>query len=140
MKLFLRRYFSIVLILLVIILAVLVGYFYKKSVAAQNPARIIETETRKLVDRVGRLVVLPTDETPTIATVSDPQALKNQTFFEGAKIGDKVLIYNNAKKAVLYDPVLDKIITVAPLTIGDTRQKVTAPSTTPAPTPVVKKR
>jgi hypothetical protein len=43
-----------------------------------------------------------------------------------AKKGDKVLIYTNAKKAILYDPELNKIVNVAPLNIGD--QKVTAPA------------
>ena len=31
--------------------------------------------------------------------------------------GDKVLIYSNAKKAYLYDPVSDKIINIAPLNL-----------------------
>ncbi len=129
-----KRYIPIILIVLVIALALTSVYFYKKSTT--NPNQASQAEVKSLVEKVGRLVVLPTDETPTVATVSDPEALKDQAFFAEAKKGDKVLIYSNAKKAILYDPVQDKIITIAPLNI-DTSTPKTAPtptSSTPAPT------
>lgn len=72
---------------------------------------------RDLVSRVGRHMVLPEDETPTIATVTDPALLKDQPFFARAKAGFKVLIYPKAKKAILYDPTADKIIDVGPVGI-----------------------
>ena len=74
-----------------------------------------------LTEEVGKIFVLPKNEIPTIATVSDPSALKNQAFFADAKKGDKVLIYTNAKKAILYDPVIKKIINVAPVNTGDAK-------------------
>lgn len=60
---------------------------------------------------------LPIGEIPTVATVSEPEKLKNQEFFKDAKKGDKVLIYTNARKAILYDPLADKIITIAPVSL-----------------------
>jgi hypothetical protein len=60
-------------------------------------------------------MVLPADETPTIATVSDPEKLKDQPFFANAKKGDKVLIFSNSAKAILYSPTEDKIVEVAPI-------------------------
>ena len=80
-----------------------------------------QEEVKKVVAQVGKLILLPEGETPTIATVSDPSALKNQAFFADAKKGDKVLIYTNAKKAILYDPVIKKIINVAPVNTGDAK-------------------
>ena len=71
------------------------------------------------MERVSRLIILPTDEEPTIATVADPDRLQDQPFFDNAKTGDKLLIYTNARKAILYDPVSDKIVEVAPINIGD---------------------
>lgn len=68
----------------------------------------------QLVKIVSKLIVLP-DETPTIATVSDLDKLKDQEFFVDATIGDKVLIFNNSGKAILYSPQKNIIINVAPL-------------------------
>lgn len=124
------KYFPYVLIVLVILLGLSTGYFYNKSIKAKNPELVAQNEAKALATKVGKLIVLPTDEIPTIATVSDPEALKNQTFFANAKMGDKVLIYTKAKKAVLYDPVLNKIITVAPLNIGDGTKPATSTTTT----------
>ncbi len=73
-----------------------------------------EREVEKIIEAVGKLIVLP-DETPTVATVSDLEKLKGQIFFKNAKVGDKVLIYIKAEKAILYDPELNKIIELAPI-------------------------
>ncbi len=88
---------------------------------AAPPADQQAQENAALVAEVGRLIELPTDETPTIATVQDPTQLQDQPFFAHAKAGDKVLLYANAKKAILYDPVEHKIVEVAPIdTTGTT--------------------
>lgn len=111
---------------LAVVLMVLVGaagatayYFYDKvNELKGNPQKAAEEETRALIERVSQLIFLPTDEQPTIATVADPEKLKGQQFFANAHLGDKVFIYTNARKAILYDPVANKIIEVAPLSIG----------------------
>lgn len=121
-KTFLKRYIVPILIVLVVILALLAGYFYKQSTGADAKARQSIAEAKDLSKKVGRLMVLPEGETPTIATVSDPEALSDQEFFVDAKVGDKVLIYSNAKKAILFDPKANKIINIAPLNAGQTGQ------------------
>lgn len=109
----------IILAILVIALAGIAYYFYRNSsLSGRDQTTIEQAEAKALVAKVGKLIVLPEDETPTVATVSDPEKLKDQQFFADAKKGDKVLIYTNAKKAILYDPVLNKIITIAPINIG----------------------
>lgn len=80
--------------------------------------------TADLLAEVSKLVVLPTGEEPVIATVMDLNALSGQPLFANAHLGDKVIIYNTARKAILYSPTLKRVIDVAPLTIG-----------TPSPTP-----
>ncbi|KKS75477.1 hypothetical protein A2781_02520 [Candidatus Gottesmanbacteria bacterium RIFCSPHIGHO2_01_FULL_42_27] len=77
-----------------------------------------------IIAKVGKLIKLPEDELPTIATISDLDKLKGQPFFARAKVGDKVLLYTQAKKAILYDPKDNVIIEVGPLVM---------PSGSPAP-------
>lgn len=79
-----------------------------------NLANSKQEEVIKVVQAVGKLIVLP-DEVPTVATVTDLEKLKDQAFFKNAKIGDKVLIYLKAEKAILYDSESNKIIELAPL-------------------------
>lgn len=77
-------------------------------------------DPKEMVGRVSKLMVLP-DEAPTVAVVSDLEKLKGQLFFARAHEGDIVLMYPKAQKAVLYNPTLNKIIEVAPIT-NDTQQ------------------
>ncbi len=78
---------------------------------------LVSNSVEDIIKKVSKLIVLPQDEKPTVATVSDLEKLQGQQFFSQAKIGDKVLIYANARKAILYDPLADKVINVAPLNI-----------------------
>ena len=91
--------------------------------ARQNPqvlgdATNANTEASQLLAEVGKLMVLPENEQPTIATVTDLEKLKDQPFFAKAQVGDKVLIYTSAKKAILYRPTENKIIELAPLSVS----------------------
>lgn len=74
-------------------------------------------EAQVLVKKVSRLISLPEGELPTIATVSDYQKLKDQSFFEKSQNGDKVLIYMNARKAYLYRPSSNKLVDVTIINI-----------------------
>ena len=101
-----------------------IGYlwFYKvvplQAQLSQEASQPAQDEVTTIVNEVGKLIVLPTDETPTVATVTDLSKLAGQPFFANAKIGDKVLIYTQAQKAILYDPVANKIIELAPFSAG----------------------
>ncbi|MFA5946202.1 MAG: hypothetical protein WC802_04820 [Patescibacteria group bacterium] len=95
------------------------GYLFMKVRAlGADPQVVAREESVRLVNEVGKLIALPPDEEPTIATVTDPDQLKDQVFFANAQKGYKVLLYANAKKAILYDPINKRIIEVAPINIG----------------------
>lgn len=124
MRIFVRNT-AIMVSSIVILVAIAVSlYFYSKYYAAQqllkNPNLVAQQQTSQLISQVGRLMELPKNETPTIATVNDITKLKDQPFFANAENGDKVLIYTNAKIAILYSPAAGKIINVAPVNIGNT--------------------
>lgn len=122
--------------IIAVVAILLAGYFYAQiHTLKKNPNVAAQAEVADLVSKIGKLVLLPEGETPTVATVSDPEALKDQAFFAQAVKGDKVLIYAQAKKAILYSVSMNKIIEVAPLNIGNAKS-VTPPAqakdTTPA--------
>lgn len=86
--------------------------------AIQNdPNAKAKEESKKIVDEVGKLVVLPQGEEPTVATVTDPTKLNDQPFFANSLAGDKVLIYQDAQRAILYRPSENKVIEIAPLNL-----------------------
>lgn len=120
-KKMIRKYIVIILFVLVLLLAAVSAYLYYQS--RNDPSKVSAREVKTLTATIGKLVLLPYDESPTIATVSDPDALSDQSFFVGAQKDDKVLIYSNAKKAILYRPSIDKIINIAPLNLGDAASK-----------------
>ena len=132
---------NIIIAILVIVLVGAAGtayYFYneyqKSQEALNNPEKTAQEETQRLIDQMSALIALPEADIangePTLATVQDKEKLKDQEFFANAENGDKVLIYANAKKAFLYRPSTNKVINVAPVTIGEDNQAT--PSATPA--------
>ena len=101
-------------------LVVLVGAgLLARAYISSQPEREASEETARLVSSVGLLMLLPMDEQPTVATVTNLESLKTQVFFKNARLGDKVLMYTKNRKAILYSPVENKIIEVAPLTFEE---------------------
>lgn len=97
-------------------------YFYNKYQAVKtNPNAEAEKKTAEYVAAIGKLMELPKDETPTVATILDKDKLKDQPFFVGAENEDVLLAYTAAAmKAILYRPSTNKIINVGPITINPT--------------------
>lgn len=97
-------------------------YFYRQYSALnqlQHPSQLANKDVASLVMVVGRLIELPQNQQPTVATVSDTTKLTTQPFFAKAMRGDKVLLYSAAHKAILYRPTINKIIEVSLLSFVD---------------------
>ncbi len=120
----------------VLILIVALGgvyYFYDRYQKSQDeisnliddPQAAVQKQTEELLADIGKVVDLPEDENPTVATVQDATKLNEQPFFSEAQNGDKVLIYTEAKKAFLYRPSTKKIVEIAPVNIGEPEEKTT---------------
>ncbi len=97
-----------------IIVVLLIGYGISKAWSYFFAGS--DAELHAIVDDVEDLMLLPDDETPTLATVSDMHALEGQEFFKNAQEGDKVLMYLRSRRAIIYRPSIDKIIEVGPIT------------------------
>lgn len=140
-KLLKENVLKVAVLLIVLVLAGASIYFYAQYQSTknllQNPNQAATSEAQALVAQVGKLIELPANESPTIATVSDKTKLVDQPFFQNAQNGDKVLIYTQAKKAILYRPSINKIIEVAPINIGTSNLSPTPSVSATTPTPSV---
>jgi hypothetical protein len=129
--------FLFVFVISIAVIGLLGTYFFysKYQQSLQTPKAVQVKETDELLRKVSKHIILPSD-TPTIATVTDVKKLKDQTFFAHAKDGDKVLIYTNERKAILYNPTLDRIVEVGPLNITSGTNTGTQTNTATAKTPL----
>ena len=120
-KLFTTKRALVALNILVLIgLAGFGGYFFKKYNDSKNasPETIQQAQVDQTISEVGKLYSLPANEKPDVATVKDKEQLKKQyPFFDQAENGDVVLIYKDAKLAILYRPSTKKLIKVGPVNI-----------------------
>ena len=129
-----RKASPIVIILSALLLIALsvAGYFYYQY--RQSPKIQSAKEIKNLKEEIGTMFELPTNEEPTLATVTDREKLAEQPFFQKAENGDKVLIYSTSGRAVLYRPSIKKIIDVTSVNVSKPETEV-APTETPAPAP-----
>lgn len=119
---------SLMFLLIAILGSSSAGYFYFKYQEVKKDAKLFgiesadgtkEEEAKKLVAQIGAIMLLPEGETPTVATVIDLDALAGQPFFVNAKVGDKVLVYSEAHKAILYRPSDGRIIEAMPFVLSE---------------------
>jgi len=107
-------------IIIFLLLAIAPSYFLFQKIRnsqKQIPQiKLIPQEDGKtILEKARKLVDLPRDEDPTIVTILDRDKVKNQPFFAKAKNGDKIIIFNKNKLAVLYDSTNNKIVEMGPL-------------------------
>lgn len=100
-------------------------YYFDKYQKEIHKVRDPQSEVKALLLQVGKLIDLPQGEEPTVATVTNAEQIVAQPFFAKAKNGDRVIIYTNARLAILFDAVAGKIMNVGTINVG-------TPSATPA--------
>ncbi len=106
-----RRRLRKVGLLLAILLIAVVGAIAWRAHSQADP----DAATTKLIAEVSQRAVLPTGEKPTVTTIVDKDKV-NQSFLQNAHNGDKVLLYFQAGKAVVYRPSTHQIVNIGPLT------------------------
>ncbi len=86
------------------------------SVYRAHPEFADADQAAALLKKVGQLIELPANETPTLATINDAASAKqDQPFLAAAENGDVLIVYTNAAEALLYRPSTDKLIAVGPI-------------------------
>lgn len=119
---------TLILALLLLLLVAGGGFgwsFYKyqqtkkdlaKAYSAEGQKELAKKEIDEILDRVRKHIVLPADEEPVIATITDKDLLASeQPFYKNAHNGDRVIAYMTARKAIIYDPVNDVIVNAGPI-------------------------
>ena len=133
-----------IIILIIIAVAGSYGtvYYYKKYQAKNIDVKAeADKETKRLLEALGKLIELPQEETPTVATITDREKLEGQDFFAQAENGDVLFAYTTSMKAILYRPSINKIINVAPISINESQEVTQAvKKTTSTPTSTTKAR
>lgn len=111
---------------LFLLIVIPLGYFAYSKLNPKKPTDIFskleqltspeaEKKARSVVEDVAKLIKLPEGEIPSVATITDLSQLPNHEFYRFAKVGDKMLIYSQAHKIILYRPSEKIIIDVAPV-------------------------
>jgi hypothetical protein len=137
------RLFNLKTLLVVLVLLIIGGltattayFYYEYKQIKDNPDMIAQEEVKNVTERIRKYMELPSDEEPTIATITDQEKLKDQEFFKNAQNGDKVLIYAKAAKAILFRPSTSRVIEFAPLIVDPSQGGVEADQQTSQAEPV----
>ena len=126
---------SFIILLLVAIAGSSAGiYYYYQYQTLLTRSNDPNIAAKDLLAKVGKLIDLPTSEQPTIATVTNPDLIKNQPFFAKAKKGDRVILYPTAKLAILFDETANKIINFGSINEGSS-PSATSVNKVATPTP-----
>lgn len=91
-------------------------------------------EVERVVAAAGKLMLLPENETPLVASIVDADVLQQeQPFYQGAQNGDQLLIYGESLRAIIYSPSRNIIVNAGPVELPqEPRRAPVAP--TPAAT------
>jgi len=112
------------LIVLVIVLVV-AGILWKTNmietfkIARQiQQQQQLSVEDVEILAQLKQIILLPDDVTPTMALVTDAEALKETQpmFFANVADGQRLILY--PEQAILFDAVANKIIKVGPVAFG----------------------
>lgn len=122
---------TIVLVVLLVLAIGSAGYFYYQY---RNTTSVKEAkEIEDLLEEISQSFLLPENETPTLATVTDKEKLVGQPFFQKAENGDKVLIFTQSGRALLYRPNGKKIVDVTTINVNPQTAQSAAPDQTTTP-------
>ncbi len=99
---------KIIMILIGAIVLIVISFIFLRPTHKQIGQQDLNTAKQK----VGQLMILPNDEDPTLAAVTDKNAVKDPFIAKKADNGDQILIYAKNKIVIIYRPKANKIVAV----------------------------
>ena len=103
---------TLIVIAIVVMYTLIMGAVYKNQMASKKKAQA--KEEQETVDKISKLLRLP-NETPLVTTVYNEKDFANNNLFRPVKKGDKILLFINAKQAVIYRPSTNQVVEVVPV-------------------------
>ncbi len=110
------------ILIVVIVLLAFGGYIYiiQKDTKETRGTTLgnNKEEAKQLAEIVSKFVLVDKNQVPDIVTISDAETMvKQQSVFKGVVNGDKILVYVQDKKAIVYSPSRDIIVNILPITM-----------------------
>ncbi len=94
--------------------------YFNGASSANAVSQVAQAQVKDIIAKAGKLVLLPTNEEPVVATINDASGLiKEQPFYKGSNNGDVVIVYQKAAKAIVYSPARNIIVNVGPVVLQD---------------------
>jgi len=91
-------------------------YAYTWYTSPEHKIVLEERRDEKIISDLREIILLPSEK-PTIYTIEDPIPLmQSQPFFAGSQEGDKLLIFTQIAKAIVYSPDREVIVNIGPVT------------------------
>lgn len=121
-RFFTPKVFLIGASVLIVLFAALAGFLFWKYLGLKDSSGQASAEQERsqgVINKVGELYKLPAGEEPTVAQVQDKNKLDKQAFFASAENGDYILIYKEARLALIYRESIGKLINVGPITLDE---------------------
>jgi hypothetical protein len=102
----------------VIVIGLLLLFLLPSGDIAKD-GKITEREAQKVKTEIAKLINIPQEE-PVMALVTNAdQLIAEQPFYQGVTNGDILVIYPQARKAILFNPRTNKLVNVGPVNVGE---------------------
>jgi hypothetical protein len=111
---------------IVVLLVIVSALGWKVLHSKTDSATENKATSKRVVQEVGDIYMLPAGEEPTVALIQDKTKLGNQQFFKDTVNGDYLLVYSKAKIALVYRESNHKLVNVGPVNFNDAGSSTSA--------------
>ena len=106
------------------------GYLlYTKYISGFISRYQVDRQSKAILTEVGKVVFLPEEEKPEVATILNAEQLKiNDSFFASAKNGDATLFYDKSGMIILFSMESHKLLNMGIIATSSASASETAPA------------
>ncbi len=119
-----------VAIILAAIAYVYSGKYYSKQIPNTATSTFTQDQQNQILASVSKLIMLPDDETPSLAVINDAKSFASDfPFGKDAVNGDILLYYAKNQQAIIYSPSRNIIVNKGPVFVQNSATSSAAIST-----------